>query len=83
MNSTSGLTAWASQSAWPPKPAGFRRCSPRIPASRGDDATLADLQRLAKDGVIRRYLVIERGGIRFGIFGVLGKEAISTPVAVR
>ena len=40
-----------------------------------DDATLADLQRLAKDGVIRRYLVIERGGIRFGIFGVLGKEA--------
>jgi len=40
------------------------------------DATLADLQRLAKDGVIRRYLVIERGGIRFGIFGVLGKEAI-------
>ena len=26
--------------------------------------------------MIRRYLVIERGGIRFGIFGVLGKEAI-------
>ena len=25
--------------------------------------------------MIRRYLVIERGGIRFGIFGVLGKEA--------
>ena len=41
----------------------------------GDDATLADLQRLAKAGVIRRHLVIERGGIRFGIFGVLGKEA--------
>ena len=41
-----------------------------------NDATLADLQRLAKDGVIRRHLVIERGGIRFGIFGVLGKEAI-------
>jgi 5'-nucleotidase/UDP-sugar diphosphatase len=40
------------------------------------DAALADLQRLAKDGVIRRHLVIERGGIRFGIFGVLGKEAI-------
>ncbi len=39
------------------------------------DATLADLQRLAKAGVIRRHLVIERGGIRFGIFGVLGKEA--------
>jgi 5'-nucleotidase/UDP-sugar diphosphatase len=40
------------------------------------DATLADLQRLAKDGVIRRYLVIERGGVRFGIFGLLGKEAV-------
>jgi 5'-nucleotidase len=39
------------------------------------DATLTDLQRLAKAGVIRRHLVIERGGIRFGIFGVLGKEA--------
>jgi 5'-nucleotidase / UDP-sugar diphosphatase len=39
------------------------------------DATLVDLQRLAKDGVTRRFLVIERDGIRFGIFGVLGKEA--------
>jgi 5'-nucleotidase len=42
----------------------------------GTDATLVDLQRLAEEGVIRRYLVIERGGIRFGIFGLLGKEAI-------
>ena len=41
-----------------------------------DDATLADLQRLAKEGVIRRYVVIERGGLRFGLFGVLGKEAM-------
>ncbi len=41
----------------------------------GDDATLADLQRLAKAGVIRRHLVIERDGIRFGLFGVIGKEA--------
>jgi 5'-nucleotidase / UDP-sugar diphosphatase len=41
----------------------------------GNDATLAGLQRLSKDGVVRRYLVIERGGIRFGIFGLLGKEA--------
>jgi len=40
------------------------------------DTMLTDLQRLAKDGVIRRYLVIERGGTRFGLFGVLGKEAI-------
>jgi 5'-nucleotidase/UDP-sugar diphosphatase len=40
-----------------------------------EDATLADLQSLSKAGVIRRHLVIERGGVRFGIFGVLGKEA--------
>ena len=40
-----------------------------------DDTTLAGLQRLAREGVIRRYVVIERGGLRFGIFGVLGKEA--------
>jgi 5'-nucleotidase/UDP-sugar diphosphatase len=52
---------------------------PAVLASNSDfakqDATLADLQRLSKEGVIRRYLVIERGGIRFGIFGLLGKEA--------
>ena len=55
----------------------------RIPAvlpSNADfskkDPTLADLQRLAKAGVIRRYTVIERGGLRFGIFGLLGKEAL-------
>jgi len=41
-----------------------------------NDNTLFDLQRLSKEGVIRSYLLIERGGIRFGIFGVLGKEAI-------
>jgi 5'-nucleotidase len=41
----------------------------------GSDATLANLQRLASEGVIRRYTVIERGGMRFGLFGVLGKEA--------
>jgi 5'-nucleotidase/UDP-sugar diphosphatase len=41
----------------------------------GNDSTLAGLQRLAKDGIVRRYVVIERDGIRFGIFGLLGKEA--------
>jgi 5'-nucleotidase/UDP-sugar diphosphatase len=41
-----------------------------------NDPTLADLQRLAKNGVIRRYVVIERGGLRFGLFGLLGKEAL-------
>ena len=42
----------------------------------GSDVTLADLQRLSTENVVRRYLVIERGGIRFGVFGVLGKEAM-------
>jgi len=42
----------------------------------GSDASLADLQALARKGVIRPYAVIERGGLRFGIFGVLGKEAM-------
>jgi 5'-nucleotidase len=41
----------------------------------GSDPKLAGLQRAAKDGVLRRHLVIERGGIRFGLFGLLGKEA--------
>jgi 5'-nucleotidase / UDP-sugar diphosphatase len=52
---------------------------PRVLASNTNftkaDKTLADLQRLSKEGVIRRYAVVERGGLRFGIFGVLGKEA--------
>jgi 5'-nucleotidase len=53
---------------------------PAVVASNTDfaakDPSLADLQRLAKDGVIRRHLVIERGGLRFGIFGLMGKESI-------
>jgi 5'-nucleotidase len=46
----------------------------------GKDNSLAGLQGLASQGVIRKYMVIERGGIRFGIFGVLGKEAITVTV---
>jgi 5'-nucleotidase / UDP-sugar diphosphatase len=42
----------------------------------GEDVTLAELQHLSKQGVIRPYTVIERGGIRFGLFGVIGKESI-------
>jgi 5'-nucleotidase len=41
----------------------------------GNDPTLADLQQLSKAGLVRRYLVIDRRGMRFGLFGVLGKEA--------
>jgi len=39
------------------------------------DAALDGLRQLSAAGLIRRYLVIERGGLRFGVFGVLGKEA--------
>jgi 5'-nucleotidase / UDP-sugar diphosphatase len=53
---------------------------PAVLASNADfsktDPTLADLQRLAKAGVIRRHIVIERDGLRFGLFGLLGKEAL-------
>jgi len=52
---------------------------PVVVASNTDfsanEPTLAGLQRLASDGLVRRYLVIERGGMRFGVFGLLGKEA--------
>jgi len=41
-----------------------------------DDATLSGLKRLAKTGVLRRHTVIRRGGLRFGIFGLMGKESI-------
>jgi hypothetical protein len=37
--------------------------------------SLAGLQQLGTQGRIRSYLVIERGGIKFGLFGVLGREA--------
>jgi 5'-nucleotidase/UDP-sugar diphosphatase len=39
-------------------------------------ASLADLQTLTRKGAIRRYTVIARGGLRFGIFGLLGNEAM-------
>jgi 5'-nucleotidase len=42
----------------------------------GSDASIADLQSLTRKGVIRRYMVFERGGLRFGIFGSLGKKAM-------
>jgi 5'-nucleotidase / UDP-sugar diphosphatase len=52
---------------------------PAVVASNTDftaqDPALAGLQRLGADGMVRRHVVIERGGIRFGIFGLLGKEA--------
>ena len=73
MKSTWGLMDWASRSGWLPKRAAYRRWSPRRRNSK-HDATLADLHAW-QGGLIRRYVVIKRGGMRFGIFGVLGKEA--------
>jgi 5'-nucleotidase len=39
------------------------------------DPRLAGLQALAKQGLVRRHAVIERGGLRFGLIGLLGEEA--------
>jgi 5'-nucleotidase len=54
----------------------------RIPAVVASNTTFEDsepsldgLKTLAKEKTIRRYTVIVRGGLRFGIFGILGKEA--------
>lgn len=41
-----------------------------------DDENLNDLKHLCATGVVSRYTVIERDGVRFGILGVLGKEAL-------
>ncbi len=40
------------------------------------DAGLAGLKELGKSGVIRSHMVIERGGIRFGLFGIMGPDSI-------
>jgi 5'-nucleotidase len=39
------------------------------------DRRLAGLQRLSKEGVVRRHAVVARGGLRFGLIGLLGEEA--------
>ncbi len=39
------------------------------------DSTLVSLQKMVKNGLILPYKIIERDGIRFGLFGLLGKEA--------
>jgi 5'-nucleotidase / UDP-sugar diphosphatase len=59
------------------------RCVPVVASNTllgANDESLAELQRLTREGVIRRHIVIERGGLRFGVFGVLGKEAITVTV---
>jgi 5'-nucleotidase len=39
------------------------------------DPRLAGLQELMRHGLVRRHAVIERGGLRFGLIGLLGEEA--------
>ncbi|MEY3300029.1 MAG: hypothetical protein RLZZ597_3289, partial [Cyanobacteriota bacterium] len=40
-----------------------------------DSERLADLQDLAQRGVLQPYRVIERGGLRFGLVGIIGYDA--------
>jgi 5'-nucleotidase len=64
------------------KAIGVARTAGRIPVVLSSNTDLAasdplldGLRQLSKAELIRPYLVIERGGLRFGLFGVLGKEA--------
>ena len=43
--------------------------------------TVAGLQRLGAQGRIRNYFVLERGGVKFGIIGILGREAAAYSVS--
>jgi 5'-nucleotidase / UDP-sugar diphosphatase len=42
----------------------------------GDDAALALLKELAQAELIRSHMLLERGGLRFGLFGVMGKDSM-------
>ena len=45
-----------------------------------DDEGLAGLKELGRIGAIRSHVVIERGGIRFGLFGMMGADSIQFTV---
>ena len=34
------------------------------------------MKELGKTGAIRSHMIIERGGIRFGLFGIMGPDSI-------
>ena len=40
-----------------------------------DSERLADLQDLAQRGVLQPYRILERGGLRFGLVGIIGYDA--------
>jgi len=37
------------------------------------------LEELFKDGTIKNYSILEKQGIRIGIYGIIGKDAIKVP----
>jgi 5'-nucleotidase len=46
------------------------------------------LEKVCADGLVQRYRIIERGGVRFGLFAVIGKDAaevapFASPVSFR
>lgn len=41
-----------------------------------DDPDLVGLKELQKSGVLLSHKIIERGGIRFGLFGIMGPDSI-------
>lgn len=45
------------------------------------DADLDGLKALVRSGAIRRHMVIERGGIRFGLFGMMGSDSITWTIS--
>ena len=42
-----------------------------------DDPELDGLKELVKAQVIKSHMIIERGGIRFGLFGIMGEDSIT------
>lgn len=51
-----------------------------------DDPGLQGLKELTKANVLRSHMIIERGGIRFGLFGIMGTDSIQftiNPGAIR
>src|SRR6516225_6706238 len=42
----------------------------------GDDAGLSQFKELAQAELIRSHMLLERGGVRFGLFGMMGSDSI-------
>jgi hypothetical protein len=64
----------------PTRPDTFRRFSPPTLIFDADDAALSGFKQLAKAGLIRSHMLLERDGIRFGLFGMMGTDSIQFTV---